>query len=131
MRASGAVRLLGVALYIAGLVMLRFYLPFRIADHHRVWILPLFCLCGALWLLDLFMTRIVLSDQSIRIVSILDFVSRTVPRVNVDSVTWEKGCGASIRLRDGQWVRLPNVGRNAQGLTNTIRAWLKRTAGTS
>jgi hypothetical protein len=127
LRPKTGVRVLCVVIYVAGVALLSFHLPFGISDHHRVWIVPVYALFGALWLADLFTTRIVLARDSIRIVSISDFQSRTVPRVEIESVTWEKGCGASIRLRDGKWVRLPSVGRDAQGLTNTIRAWLKRT----
>ena len=127
LRPTAGVRLLCVVIYIAGLVLLRVRLPFGITDHHRVWILPVYGLVGALWLLDLFTSRIVLTGDSICIISISDFTSRTVRRVDIDRVTWEKRGGASIRLHDGKWVRLPSVGRDAQGLANTIRAWLKRT----
>jgi hypothetical protein len=47
----------------------------------------------------------------------------------LESVTWEAGVGVSIRLAAGGWARLPELGYNAQGLANTIRAWLKRTKG--
>ena len=127
LRPKAGVRALCVAIYLAGVTLLTVHLPFSIPDRHRVWIVPVFALFGALWLADAFTTRIVLGPDSIHLVSISDFQSRTIPRVEIESVTWEKGCGASIRLRDGKWVRLPSVGRDAQGLTNTIRAWLKRT----
>ena len=51
---------------------------------------------------------------------------RFVPRQEIESVTWEKGAGVAIRLYSGQWVRMPEVGPGSQGLTNSIRAWLKR-----
>jgi hypothetical protein len=127
LRTKAGVRALCVVFYVAGVVLLGVRLPFGIPDHHRLWIVPVCALFGALWLVDVLATRIVLTSDSIRIVSMSDFQARTVPRVEIDSVKWEKGCGASIRLRDGKWVRLPNVGRDAQGLTNTIRAWIKTT----
>lgn len=107
--------------------MLTVHLPFGIPDRHRVWVVPVFAVVGALWLADAFTRRIVLWSDGIRIVSLSDFQSRTISRAEIDSVTWEKGCGASLKLRDGQWVRLPNVGRDPQGLTNTIRTWLRMT----
>jgi hypothetical protein len=128
LRPKLGVRTLCFAIYVAGLVLLMIHVPFDIPSHHRVWIVPVFAIAGAFWLADAITRRIVLGSDRIRIVSISNFQSRTIARVEVESVTWEKGCGVSIKLRDGKWVRLPSVGRNAQGLTNTIRAWLKRTA---
>jgi hypothetical protein len=116
-----------VAVYLAGVVLLSIHLPFGIADRHRIWIVPVYAICGAFWLLEVFTTRIVLASDSIRVVSVSDFLSRTIPRAEVDSVTWEKGCGVSLLLRSGEAIKLPGVGRNAQGLTNTIRAWIRRT----
>jgi len=55
------------------------------------------------------------------------FRRREIPRAKIESVTWAKGGGVSLKLVDGQWVGLPGVGRTSQGLTNSIRAWLKRT----
>ncbi len=127
LRPKAGVRALCVVIFAAAVVLLSIHLPFGIPDHHRIWIVPVFALFGALWLADAFTTRIVLGSDSIYFVSISDFQSRTIPRVEIESVTWAKGGGTSIRLRDGKWVRLPSVGRDPQGLTNTIRAWLART----
>jgi len=82
---------------------------------------------GVLWLADIFTRRIVLGADNIRIISFSDYQCRTIPRTEIESVTWEKGCGASLIMRAGRGVRLPNVGRDPQGLTNTIRAWLEQT----
>src|SRR3954471_4563440 len=118
LRPKAGVRALCVGIYLAGLTLLMLHLPFGIPDRHRVWIVPSFAIFGAFWLVDVFLTRIILGSDSLRVVSISDFRSRILNRAEIDSVTWEKGCGASIKLRDGKWVRLPSVGRNAQGLTN-------------
>jgi hypothetical protein len=56
---------------------------------------------------------------------------RFFPRTEILSVTWEKGGGVFLRLRDGQWAPLPGVGRTHQGLVNSVRAWLNRTSGLS
>jgi hypothetical protein len=127
LRAKAGVRALCVAIYLAGVVLLMVHLPFDIPDRHKGWIVPCFAILGACWLADVFLTRIVLASDSLRIVSISDFQSRTVPRAEIERVTWAAGCGAALTLRDGKGVRLPSAGRNAQGLANTIRAWLKRT----
>ena len=47
----------------------------------------------------------------------------------LESVTWEAGVGVSVKLAAGGWAKLPELGYNAQGLANTIRAWLKRAKG--
>ena len=31
-----------------------------------------------------------------------------------------------MKLKAGGWAKLPELGYNAQGLTNTVRAWLER-----
>jgi hypothetical protein len=126
LRAKVGTRVLSVLIYFAGCVLIWRHLPFGIPDHFKIWIAPCYIVLGALWLVDVFLTRIVLGHDSLRIVSV-PFRSQTIRRSEIDSVTWAAGCGSSLVLRDGQGVSLPSVGRNAQGLTNTIRAWLKRT----
>jgi len=64
-----------------------------------------------------------------RITMVGNFRRRVVPREQIESVTWERGAGIVLRLAGGRIVRLPEVGHNSQGVTNTIRAWLKRTSG--
>ena len=52
---------------------------------------------------------------------------RTILREHIDSVTWEKGCGVSLKMKNSTWVRIPDLGK-ASGVCNSIRAWLKRTS---
>jgi hypothetical protein len=125
LRPKAGVRVVCIVIYLAGCVLIWFHLPFGIPDHFKTWIAPAYIILGALGLTDMLLTRIALGSDDLRIVS--GFRSQTVPRAEIDSVTWAAGCGASLVLRGGKGVRLPSVGRNAQGLTNTIRAWLKRT----
>ena len=127
LRIKTGVSVLCVVIYIAGVVLLSLHLPFGISDRHRVWLVPAYAVLGVLWLADIFTRRIVLGPDSIRLVSFSDYQCRTILRTEIESVTWEKGCGASLIMREGRGVRLPNVGRDPQGLTNTIRAWLKKT----
>ena len=127
LRIKTGVRILCTLVYAAGIVLLSFQLPFGISARHRVWLLPTYAILGALWLADIFTRRIILEADSIRIVSYSDYLHRSIPRATIKSVNWEKGCGASLILQEGRGVRLPNVGLDPQGLTNTIRAWLKKT----
>jgi hypothetical protein len=124
LRPTAGARALCVPIYLTGLLLLRLYLPFGIPDYHRLWIIPVFALGGLFWLADVFTTRIVLGPQNIRIVSSLH--SQTISRTKIDSVSWAKGCRVSLLLQDGTVVRLPNMGRTSQGLTNTVRAWLRK-----
>lgn len=127
LRIKTGVSVLCVAIYLAGLALLMVHLPFGISDHYRFWIVLAFAVFGALWLVDLFTRRIVLGADSIHIVSLSDYQCRAIPRTEIESVTWQKGGGASLIMCTGRDVRLPSVGRDPQGLTNTIRAWLKKT----
>jgi uncharacterized membrane protein YdbT with pleckstrin-like domain len=70
--------------------------------------------------------RVTLGPESLTIVDGL-FRRRTVPRDRIESVTWGAGM-VSVKLLDGSWVHLPEVGGGAQSLTNSVRAWIKRTA---
>lgn len=127
LRVKTGVMVLLTVLYLAGIILLSVHMPFGISDRHRVWFVPIFAVLGAFGLIDVFTRRIILGADSIRVISYSDYLCRSIPRALIKSVTWEKGCGASLILHEGKGVRLPNVGRNAQGLTNTIRAWLRKT----
>ncbi len=47
-------------------------------------------------------------------------------KADIEKVTWEAGCGVSICLVSGEWVKVPTFLENNQGITNSIRAWLKK-----
>ena len=53
------------------------------------------------------------------------FRSTVIAKSDIEKVTWEAGCGSSVLLTNGQWVRLPDLGQNSQGVTNSVRAWLE------
>ncbi len=53
------------------------------------------------------------------------FGRRSIRKDTIESVTWAAGCGVSLRTKEQKWVRIPDLGR-AQGVCNSIRAWLKR-----
>src|SRR6478672_405358 len=112
MKIKTGVMALCALLYAAGVVLLSTHMPFGISDRHRIWFVPAFAVLGAFGLIDLFTRRIVLGADSIRIISYSDYLCRSIPRATIKSVTWEKGCGASLILHQGRAVRLPNVGRD-------------------
>ncbi|HEX2854105.1 MAG TPA: hypothetical protein VHO24_12775 [Opitutaceae bacterium] len=53
------------------------------------------------------------------------FWRTSIPKEEIESVTWEAGCGVSLRMKSQTWRRIPDLGR-AQGVCNSVRAWLKR-----
>jgi hypothetical protein len=69
-------------------------------------------------------SRIVLSPNSLETGSI--WSRRRHALTDVESVTWAAGSGVSVKLSNGRWAKMPELGYNAQGLANTLRAWLKR-----
>ena len=52
------------------------------------------------------------------------FRKRSIPKEAIESVTWGAGCGVALRTKEKKWVHLPDVDR-AQGVCNSVRAWLK------
>ncbi|MDH3208533.1 MAG: PH domain-containing protein, partial [Gemmatimonadota bacterium] len=88
--------------------------------------LALLDLLLAVGLTDALTTRVELNDEGL--IRVANFRSRFVPRAQIESVSWEGGTGVAIRLTNGSWVRLPDVG-NSQARANSIRGWIKRTAG--
>ena len=73
---------------------------------------------------ELALERVTLGTDHLTLVK--NFRRRVIPREDVESVTWGKGAGVHIKLTNGSWVELPSVGRTSQGVTNTIRAWIRR-----
>ena len=108
-----------VVIYIAGIVAVYSWMP----DGFRLLAAVAYALAGPFWIAEIFLTSIVLDGDTILIWS--RFRCRTLSRAEVSKVTWAAGCGAWLELQDGTGVQLPSLGRSAQGLTNTIRAWLK------
>lgn len=53
------------------------------------------------------------------------FRKTAIPKSDIVKVTWEAGCGVSLLLSDGTWAKVPDLGHNSQGLTNSIRSWLR------
>ena len=81
-------------------------------------------LVAALGFVELGTTRLILTDDYVDFGPI--WKRRRYARSDIKRVTWAKGVGVALELESGGWAKLPALGYSAQGLTNTIRAWLKR-----
>ena len=86
--------------------------------------LGFFGLLALVAVVDMGVSRISLEADALRVVSL--FSTKRYERHDIERVTWEGGSGVAIQMKDGTWVKLPDLGRNSQSTTNTIRAWLKR-----
>jgi hypothetical protein len=111
---------------MAGAVAVGFVLTFRQQGLSLVAVgLAAFAALSVIGFLDAILTWVELGSDSLTFVT--QFRRRRIARADIDSVTWASGCGVSIKLVTGGWVTLPETG-NSQSRTNSIRAWLKRTA---
>jgi len=82
-----------------------------------------FSILGVAGVVEALSSYIRLEDTELRFRE--TFGSTAIPRKDITRVTWEAGCGVSLLLSDGTWVKVPDLGHNSQGLTNSIRSWLK------
>lgn len=78
------------------------------------------CIAGVIESFSMF---IALDDDQIRFRG--SFRKTVIPKSDIESVTWEAGCGVSLRLKNGRWESVPDLGINSQGLVNSVRSWLK------
>jgi hypothetical protein len=79
-------------------------------------------LLGIAGVLDILTQRIELHRE--HIVLVQNLRRREYPRNLFVKAQWGKGVPVSLQTADGRWVHLPGVGPTAQGLVNTLRAWL-------
>ena len=114
---------LAAVLIFAAIGTFAFALPSPLWQRLAVLALNVIALLG---IVDVAQRRLKLTHDGVFCVGNLR--SKFVPRAQIDSVTWADGAGVSLKLVDGSWVHLPDLGRNSLALTNTIRAWLKRTS---
>ena len=82
------------------------------------------CLLMLGGLADALTTKVSVSENELVVRS--NFKVRRFSRSEFSSVTWSKGCPVALEFRDGSWLNLPSVAASAQGVTNTLKAWLKR-----
>ena len=74
--------------------------------------------------------KIVISKIELRtegIATVTFFKKQFIAWENIDSVTWESGCGVSVKLKNGKWIKVPDFGHQSAGIANSIRAWINRT----
>lgn len=79
---------------------------------------------GLAGLADALTARVVIYPERLVIVS--NFVRREFVRCDFIKVAWAKGCPTSLQRTDGSWLELPPVGGSAQGMANSLRAWINR-----
>lgn len=78
---------------------------------------------AALAMTEAVVSRIVLGTDTLEVQSLRS--RGRYPASEIRAVRWEGGSGVALQLATGRWVKLPELGRNSQGVANTIRAWLK------
>ena len=80
-------------------------------------------LFGVIGLLDALTQRIELHAE--HLVVVRNLVRREYPRRLFVKAQWAKGVPVTLQTTSGEWIELPGVGSSAQGLVNTLRAWLE------
>jgi hypothetical protein len=112
------------AMLAAGPFLAVAYLSYRFSGMSWVTVTVLvLVLIGIAGVADALTQRIELHPEHMVVVHNLR--RREYPRSMFVKVQWEKGVPVSLQSTSGQWVHLPGVGSTAQGLVNTLRAWLK------
>jgi hypothetical protein len=110
------------ALFVAGTV-------FTYTQNGWTWVSLAFAgmtLIGIGGIVEVATSRVVLDDDALHCGTL--WSRRRYPVNDIASVSWEKGGGVFLKLKAGGFGKLPELGYNSQGLTNTVRAWLKRHA---
>ena len=82
-----------------------------------------FSIVGVAGIIESLTAYIRIEETEIRFRGI--FRKTSIPRNEIKSVTWHAGSGVALHLVDGTWVKVPDLGHDSQGLTNSIRTWLK------
>ena len=80
---------------------------------------------GLLGIVEVLTARLLLADDALHVTKF--WTRRSYPRETIRQATYAKGCPVTLELSNGQWAKLPDLGHNTQGITNSIRAWLKAT----
>jgi hypothetical protein len=116
---------IGVALlFIAGAVFTLWHSGWTLVSVTFVGMSMLAC-AG---ILEVGTSRIVLAEDSLEFGSL--WSRRRYTATDIVSVTWEGGAGVFLKLGNGRWAKPPMLGYNSQSLTNSLRAWLKRSRPT-
>jgi hypothetical protein len=78
---------------------------------------------GVLGIVEALTARLLLADDALHVTKF--WTRRSYPRATIRQATYARGCPVTLELSNGQWAMLPDLGHNTQGITNSIRAWLK------
>jgi hypothetical protein len=78
---------------------------------------------GVAGFLDVLVSRIVLDDEAIHVISLVR--QRSYQREDFESAKVDGGA-VVLKKRDGGWLALPDTGANALSVRNTIHAWIKK-----
>jgi len=87
------------------------------------WFFGGFFLLGILAFVEAVSDCLVLDARELRFRK--SFRSVQIRKTDIESVTWTKGGGVSLKLESGNWVMIPDMGYDSMGLSNSIRAWVK------
>lgn len=72
--------------------------------------------------LDVMLSRIVLDDDAIHVVSLVR--RRSYARTEFESAKVDGGV-VVLKRRGGGWLKLPDTGANSLSVRNTVHAWIK------
>ena len=81
-----------------------------------------FIIFGLAALADVLVSRIILADDAIHLVSLVR--RRSYPRADFESAKVDGGA-VCLKRRDGGWLVLPGAGESPLGMRNMLQAWIK------
>src|SRR5262245_45519201 len=119
-RPSIAVRIAAIIIAIAAMALWATHGP----ERFRGWAAVPIGAIAALWVADLWLTRVALRGDRLDLVS--HFRRQVISKSQIADVAWDRPAGVRVLLADGKWVRLPHTGHSFQGQVNSIRAWLRK-----
>jgi hypothetical protein len=102
-----------------------YYMVFDRSWYHHI-VGAALTLFGISGFVDTMMSRIIVDEHSIQIVSLVR--RRTYARSEFESAKVDGG-QVCLKRRDGGWLILPGTGSNALSMRNTIDAWIKKQKG--
>lgn len=87
------------------------------------WFFGGFFLLGIAALFETLTEYVVLGANELRFRK--SFRTVRIQKADITQITWTKGGGVSLKLGSGRWGMVPDMGHDTQGLTNSLRAWMK------
>jgi hypothetical protein len=84
--------------------------------------LLILAIVGTAGVIGVFRGRLELRDDDIHVVQLIG--RRTYARTQVVDARWEAGCPVSLKLTDGTWAPLPDLGHSTPKIAGAVRAWL-------